>query len=138
MTDLTKITTPFALLDDKTKGALKAHGGPYEFWYEYDGSWPTIYNPSWFRTYIYRVAPGTKDTINWDHVADQFICMARDADGLAYAYTSKPKIGCTDVVGCWRWGGDYAGVHVVASYKPGTCDWKDSLVFRPGHEPKGD
>jgi hypothetical protein len=31
MTDLSKITTPFGLLDEQTREALKAHGGPYEF-----------------------------------------------------------------------------------------------------------
>ena len=139
MTDLTKITTQLALLDDETREALKAHGGPYEYW-EY---WPVakfkpIQEPSWSLSGVYRVAPDTKDTINWDHVAAEFICMARDANGSAYAYAAKPKIGCTDAV-VWCVGGDdYTGVHVVASYKRGTCDWKDSLVFRPGHEPKGE
>ena len=32
MTDLTTITTPFGLLDAETQEALKAHGGPYEWW----------------------------------------------------------------------------------------------------------
>lgn len=32
MTDLTKITTPFGLLDEETQEALKWHGGPYEIW----------------------------------------------------------------------------------------------------------
>ena len=31
MMDLTKITTPFGLLDAETQEALKAHGGPYEY-----------------------------------------------------------------------------------------------------------
>lgn len=31
MTDLTKITTPFGLLDEATQEALKAHGGPFEW-----------------------------------------------------------------------------------------------------------
>ncbi len=39
MQDLTKITTPFGLLDDETKAALIAHGGPYE-----------VYNGGWFDT----------------------------------------------------------------------------------------
>lgn len=31
MIDLTKITTPFGLLDKETQDALRAHGGPYEW-----------------------------------------------------------------------------------------------------------
>lgn len=34
MTDLTQINVPFGLLDPETQEALKAHGGPYEY---YDG-----------------------------------------------------------------------------------------------------
>ena len=30
--DLTAITTPFGLLDEATQEALRAHGGPYEWW----------------------------------------------------------------------------------------------------------
>lgn len=30
MQDLTKITTPFGLLDAETQEAMLAHGGPYE------------------------------------------------------------------------------------------------------------
>ncbi len=57
MTDLTAITTPFGLLDAETQAALKAHGGPYEW---YDGTcWhPMAYQPSWwFLRDIYRVTP---------------------------------------------------------------------------------
>ena len=140
MTDLTKITTPLALLDDETREALKAHGGPYEIW----ESWPVakfkpIQEPSWSLSGVYRVAPGTKDSINWDHVSGKFICMARDANGSAYVYTAKPKAAHYSTV--WICDGDDAfpaGVHAVASYKRGTCAWKDSLVFRPGYEPEGE
>jgi hypothetical protein len=37
MTDLTTITSPFGLLDRETQEALKAHGGPWEYWN--GGSW---------------------------------------------------------------------------------------------------
>ena len=37
MTDLTDLKTPFGLLDRETQEALKAHGGPYEYWN--GGSW---------------------------------------------------------------------------------------------------
>ncbi len=45
MTDLTKITTPFGLLDAETQEALKAHGGPWEY-YSQDGDWrPMLGSP---------------------------------------------------------------------------------------------
>ena len=134
MTDLTKITTPYGLLDDETKEALKAHGGPYEFWGFSQAKWfPS--NPSWHRGIIYRVAHD-KDTINWDHVADKFICMARDKNGEAYVYGLEPTKGSH----AWRIdvGYNMSSVDVLSSYKRGTCDWRNSLMFRPGHEPKGE
>lgn len=79
------------------------------------------------------LSPATKDTINWDHVADKFICMARDEPGFGWVYTQPPK----KVDSTW-WGGGVRRADTFASYKRGTCDWKDSLVFRPGHEPKGE
>lgn len=54
--DLTKITTPFGLLDAETQKALKAHGGPYEIydgpdWIEYRGEpWGPLHS-------VYRVRP---------------------------------------------------------------------------------
>jgi len=137
MTDLTKITTPFALLDYETREALKAHGGPYELWGAALAKWAASTSPTWNGGCIYRVAPTTKDTINWDHVADEFICMAGDADGRAYVYAGEPN--CDEEL--WTEPNDldsFAGINIFASYKRGTCDWRDSLVFRPGHEPKGE
>ncbi len=52
--DLTKLTTPYGLLDDATREALKAHGGPYECW---EGrEWREV-PPSWFGEWVYRVKP---------------------------------------------------------------------------------
>jgi hypothetical protein len=59
MTDLTKITTPFGLLDDETRAALRAHGGPYE--YAGGGtSWAfreVTGHLAWFPSNVYRVKP---------------------------------------------------------------------------------
>lgn len=54
--DLTAITTAFGLLDEATQEALRAHGGPYEYWY--DGEWfdsEQPLTPSWW---TWRVKPG--------------------------------------------------------------------------------
>ena len=57
MTDLTKIEKPFGLLDAETQEALKAHGGPYEYFGS--GEWRAFAAPTpvfdlWF---TYRVKP---------------------------------------------------------------------------------
>lgn len=54
MTDLTKITTPYGLLDEKTREALQAHGGPYQFW---SGSEWIEASPDWCPEFAYRVKP---------------------------------------------------------------------------------
>lgn len=53
MKDLTKLTEAFGLLDDETREALKAHGGPYE-WLTTYGEWQDAYE---IRTagFVYRV-----------------------------------------------------------------------------------
>lgn len=56
MTDLTKITTPFGLLDAETQEALKAHGGPWEF-LNLSGSWNKLVSPAWQLDSTYRVRP---------------------------------------------------------------------------------
>lgn len=59
MIDLTKITTPFALLDEVygpgTQDALKAHGGLYQV-LDFEG-WRDVEIPSWSGRYTYRVKP---------------------------------------------------------------------------------
>ena len=68
MTDLTKITTPYGLLDAETQAALKAHGGPYELampendwiWRNTDGE-----NPLWRRRNVYRVKPSPPKPREW-------------------------------------------------------------------------
>lgn len=54
--DLTKNTTPFGLLDEATQAALKAHGGPYEFW-QLGRVWDHCSEPAWCYDIVYRVAP---------------------------------------------------------------------------------
>ena len=57
--DLTAITTPLCLLDERTQAALKAHGGPYEY-LDCEGAWAETLFPSWSRSLVYRVKPGPK------------------------------------------------------------------------------
>lgn len=54
--DLTKITTPFGLLDETTRKALRECGGPYE-WLELNGEWVTLHlaDPAFYLGRAYRL-----------------------------------------------------------------------------------
>ena len=126
MQDLTKLTTPVGLLDEETRAALIAHGGPYEYWFS-EGRWVTATGatPDQWRSIVFRVkaVPLTKPSINWDHVLPEYKWLARDSGGVAWLYSNKPREPDTN--------GTIAPVRAFSSYSPGTCDWKDSLVERP-------
>ena len=63
MTDLTALKTPFGLLDAETQAALKAHGGPYEWW---DGHlWSPYTAPRWSGASTYRVKPAPPKPREW-------------------------------------------------------------------------
>lgn len=71
---------------------------------------------------------GTKPSIDWSHVHSDFKALARAADGVGYIYTARPEPESFS----WRNAGDEViTANYFASYDPGTCDWKDSLVERP-------
>ena len=63
MTDLTKITTPFGLLDAETQGAMKAHGGPYEFWSGEGWNYTDYCNNDW--AIAHRVKPTPPKPREW-------------------------------------------------------------------------
>lgn len=70
-----------------------------------------------------------KPSINWDHVSKDYNYLAEDKDGFVCLYKSKPIIGTSE----WL-SENFHRAAGFASFKPGTCDWKDSLVVRPGYE----
>jgi hypothetical protein len=80
--------------------------------------------------YRYRIKQ-TKPSINWDHLKPWIIAIARDEDGQCTGFESMPKISSSY---SWIAEGDYYDMKTLASFDPGTCDWKDSLVIRTGHE----
>lgn len=126
MTDLTKITTPFGLLDKETQAALRAHGGPLEVFTS--SGWRDVSFFSGGLSSTYRVKPAAliPDSIDWSHVAPELKWMARDADGSAYLFPEEPKF-----FGSMWTGNDFREVAAFASYRRGTVDWRDSLVRRP-------
>ena len=128
---------PFGLLTKEEQEALKAwpHG-----WEAYIGpNWDPVLKPSWTHYIAYRgkPAPLVPDYINWDHVAPQFICMARDQGAPTAFLCEKPLLKgeyLWRIVGAYK----YLDAGVFASYRKGTVSWDQSLVWRPGHEPKGE
>ncbi len=63
MTDLTKITTPYGLLDEATQKALRECGGPWEV-VDNDG-WEDIADPGWHFGSTYRQKPQPPKPREW-------------------------------------------------------------------------
>lgn len=92
------------------------------------GSWKETPLPAWIEQAEYRVAL-TKPSINWEHVDKDYNFLSVGSDGRPFLSRSKPLKTS---------GWIYHGLHCCAkshsSYKPGTCDWEDSLVTRPSFD----
>ncbi len=90
--------------------------------------WSTLAVPRWnWQLFTYRIAE-TQDSIDWTHIHPDYKWMVRNKNGYAFLYTEKPKISNN-----YSWRSkkdDFTAVSSHASYKQGTCDWKDSLVCR--------
>ena len=69
----------------------------------------------------------TKPSIDWSHVSEDFQYLAMDEGGLHHLFSEKPE----PVVLEWAANGRYIHAEYFASFTPGTCDWRDSLVKRP-------
>ena len=94
--------------------------------------WDVVDNPSWDWIGIeYRVKPVSKPSINWDHVHPDYKYLYMDSDGSSYIVASEPTQGVAFV--CWLIEDDdgYVPAEIFASFVPGDCDWKESLVQRP-------
>ena len=70
----------------------------------------------------------TKPSINWEHVRGEYKFLAQDANGDAWLYYEKPELVEDEWVVTQ---GECSTVYSYASFTPGTCNWKDSLVARP-------
>ena len=72
-------------------------------------------------------ATSVKPSVDWDHVSEDFQYLVQDSNGVCYLYTGKPSQGeCQWVTNMLC----TPAIH-FASFTPGTCDWRDSLVKRP-------
>jgi len=92
-----------------------------EFW-----ETPSSFKWDW-RKFNYRVKQ-TKPSINWDHLRDDVVAIAVDISGHGVCFTNMPNADGSR----WINTGFYGYIDNFASFKPGTCYWKDSLVKRPG------
>lgn len=93
--------------------------------------WVVVENPSWdWMSMDYRVKPVSKPSINWDHVRPDYKYLFTDSDGGSYIVKSEPTLSRT----CWLADLEdeyYLKAEGFASFIPGDCDWKESLVRRP-------
>jgi len=130
--DMSKNRVPWALLTDEERQALKAHhesNGTIEFMVNWKPDWALASDPSWRDDTIYRTVPAAPvpDSIDWSHVTTGFNYLARTAGDTAYLFRGRP------LVRGGGWDGPCSRADtVLASYKRGTVDWRDSLVIRPG------
>ena len=71
----------------------------------------------------------SKPSIDWSHVKGEYKWLSVDKDGNAFVYKNEPERSENDYWFCLK--GDLFEVNGLASYIPGTCDWKESLIERP-------
>jgi len=107
---------------------------PVEFKIPGDAIWRTTKFPSWSPRFAYRIAT-TPDKIPWDVVDERFVCSARVPSGIIHVFKKKPRL----LEISWSvTGNEYCALQqgIFTNIVPGTCDWRDSLQWRPGCEPE--
>ena len=97
--------------------------------YTNDGKYHNDGNVTLFPYPVEITKAAVKPSIDWNHVSEDFKYLAMDADGECYIYSDKPSRGEWQ----WQWVSSLrlTVADHFASFTPGTCDWKDSLVKRP-------
>ena len=96
-------------------------------------TWRVANTPDWYEQHEYRIHL-TKPSINWSHVHPQYTHMATDKDGRTWLYHNHPPCGESHWVDPCDLNFPVSKAETFASFKAGTCDWKDSLVARPQGE----
>lgn len=95
--------------------------------YTLDGKYHVEGNVTLFTYPVEVIKSVTKPSIDWSHVNENFKWLAMDADGTFHIYTDKPLQGNQQ----WTTNLPCTPATHFASFVPGTCDWRDSLVKRP-------
>lgn len=115
-----------------------ANGGDVESrrYLNSSGEWFKPQTPTWAGELEYRIAK-TPDSINWDHVSDEFNCMVTNKQGGTILYPRIAKVHRIDPhTASWSCSGAahrYAFAIDYASFVKGNMYWEDSLVVRPGY-----
>lgn len=132
-------TTQFGLLSKDQQKEMNSWSHGWEYWSGPDWGWIDVPLPLWADLTSYRAkpAPLTKPSLDWSHVHEQFNHAAKDSDGGGSVFADMPEPEEWGGEGWWCSNGDWVETKGFASWNPGTCDWKDSLIHRPGFEPKG-
>jgi hypothetical protein len=88
--------------------------------------WVPSGKPAWnWAVYDYRVAV-TKPSIDWSVLSEEVVAIATDENGRSWGYRKVPVIEGSHWSGVGLFRADF-----IASFTPGTCDWRDSLIVRP-------
>lgn len=91
--DLTKITTPFGLLDEETQRALKECGGPWEI-FDYMGKWSSRAEPEFCKSYAYRQKQQPREYVAWQVVDSDGVPVSRwDSGHEFHARDHAAEIG---------------------------------------------
>ena len=95
--------------------------------YTSDGRYRVEGNVTLFPHPVEVIKAVTKPSIDWSHVSEDFQYLAMDSGGLHHLFAEKPEPIAVE----WTTHALYIYAEHFASFVPGTCDWKDSLVERP-------
>ena len=95
--------------------------------YTADGKYFVESNVTLFPYPVEIVKATVKPSIDWSHVSENFQYLAMDAGGKYHLFAEKPELITVE----WTTRALYIYAEYFASFVPGTCDWKDSLVKRP-------
>lgn len=136
MIDMTQNRVPYGLLTDEEKAALHEHekaGGWLEFYMAVDMGWH-LADHVFEDNLIYRTVPlpKTQDVIAWERLPDWVEWVARDENGMVWAYDEEPSrmtIGWGNQGGSFRRIDDYPGIVEI-----GTVGWRESKQRRPRDE----
>ena len=88
-----------------------------------DAGWIGACSDSLSFEQIYRIKTRPM-SIDWSVLKDEFICAKKCASGTAKAFTGDPLVSCA-----WK----SIDIDGLKSYDPGTVDWTESLIWRPGY-----
>ena len=95
--------------------------------YTADGKYHEAGNVTLFPYPIEITKAAVKPSIDWSHVSEDFQYLAMDESGLHHLFAEEPEPITVE----WTTHALYIYAEHFASFTPGTCNWKDSLVKRP-------